>query len=274
MTNLMEKEYSDFMTDIQHSFQLTQTLMKMPHYSRFKEEELFGIIEAAKAYNVDLRQALSGGFHYIKGKVEMSAHLMSSIIRKHGHSFVQDEKSNDTICILHGKRGDTGDTWTSSFTIKEAEEAGLMNNHVWKHFRKDMLFARTIKRLSNCLYSDLFRNVLGEGELSLDPNIPDVPNILYTETATPSLEKKELPTKISNEEIADLESLIGNDDNYRQKVLCFLENNNLGRSFHDMSKEIYDKVCVRALKNKQEREKVIQDTCQQDEINQMAMGDS
>jgi hypothetical protein len=46
-----------------------------------------------------------------------------------------------------------------------------------------------------------------------------------------------------------------------------------------MPKEIYDKVYARALKNKQEHEKVIQDTCQQDGIqqdgiNQMAMGDS
>lgn len=274
MTHLIPREAS-FLgeADIQNTRQLCQMLMQTPYYAKMGLEGAFAIVETAKSLNIDLRLALGGGLYYVKGKVEMSARLMNSLIRSQKHSITQDKKSNDTVCILHGKRADNGDTWTESFSIEEAKRAGLVNNMVWKNFTKDMLFARALSRLARQLFPDVIGNVYIEGEISFDSNIA------AKEAASPSMQNKKLPTKISNEEIAALESLIGNDDNYRQKVLSFLENNNLGCSFQDMPKEIYDKVYARALKNKQEHEKVIQDTCQQDGIqqdgiNQMAMGDS
>lgn len=274
MTHLIPREAS-FLgeADIQNTRQLCQMLMQTPYYAKMGIEGAFAIVETAKSLNIDLRLALGGGLYYVKGKVEMSARLMNSLIRSQKHSITQDKRSNDTVCILHGKRADNGDTWTESFSIEEAKRAGLVNNMVWKNFTKDMLFARALSRLARQLFPDVIGNAYVEGEISFDSNIFDS-NIAAKEAASPSMQNKKLPTNLSNEEIAALESLIGNDDNYRQKVLCFLENNNLGRSFQDMPKEIYDKVYARALKNKQEREKVIQDTCQQGEVNQMAMGDS
>jgi hypothetical protein len=101
----------------------------------------------------------------------MSARMMNSRIREKKHSITKDRKSDDEICILHGKRADNGDTWTESFSIQDAQKAGLDKNLVWRNFARDMLFARALSRLARQLFPDVIGNVYVEGEISLDPNI-------------------------------------------------------------------------------------------------------
>ncbi|MDQ1280048.1 MAG: hypothetical protein QG670_1310 [Thermoproteota archaeon] len=239
---------SAVMSELQNSHQLCQMLMKTPHYAKMGAEGIFAIVETAKSLNVDPRQALGGGLYYVKGKVEMSARMMNSLIRAQHHSITRDRKSDDTICILHGKRADNGDTWTESFSLEDAKRAGLTNSPVWKNFTRDMLFARALSRLARQLFPDIIGNVYVEGEISLDPNIRSTAEPAYVE-AQPEPKAGVLPA-----EAQELDEIIGEDEEYRQSVLKFLVKNCGVNAFNEMPRDIYEKVKVRALKNQKDRE--------------------
>lgn len=142
-------------------------LMKMPHFQKMGKEGIFAIIAKAKSLNVDPLDALNGGLYFVQGKVEMSSNMMNQLIRLCGHSVSKDPKSDDTKCILHGKRKDTGDIWSESFSIDEAKRAGIYKEAgPWGKYPRDMLFARALSRLARQLFADVIKGCYVEGEIS------------------------------------------------------------------------------------------------------------
>lgn len=267
---LVKNTASNVMSELQNTHQLCQMLMKTPHYAKMGPEGVFAIVETAKSLDIDPRQALSGGLYYVKGKVEMSARMMNSLIRAQKHSITRDRKSDDTICILHGKRADNGDTWTESFSMQDAQRAGLANSPVWKNFARDMLFARALSRLARQLFPDIIGNVYVEGEISLDPNI-----VSRASEATYEEEPKQIEVSkgVTPQEAESLDSIIGDDEEYRQSVLKFLVKNCNAKTLYEMPRDIYEKVLARALKNQKDREEkrnmYAEELNQYGEINQM-----
>lgn len=121
--------------EIQETRLLVESLLKTKHYQRLSPEGIFAIILKAKAININPLDALNGGMYYVQGKVELSAFMMTQLIRQAGHSIIKDEQSNDLMCILHGKRKDTGDSWTETFSIDDAKRRWISFS-----FRDDMHF--------------------------------------------------------------------------------------------------------------------------------------
>jgi hypothetical protein len=197
-------------------------LMRTPHYAKLGNEGIFAIVSAANSLGIDPLTALDGGLYYVKGKVEMSARLMNSIIRSQKHSITKDKKSDDTICILHGKRSDNGDTWTESFSWVEAVKAGLDKNPVWKNYTRDMLFARALSRLARQLFPDIIGNVYVEGEIAFDPNIQEK-NTLQM----PIISEEENKSILNDEQYTNLINAINVNSQYKMKVEEFLEKQNI-----------------------------------------------
>lgn len=124
------------------------------------------IMLSAREMNIPPMQALNGGLNIINGKVEISARIMSGLIRRAKHRIVVTE-CTDTLCVLQGKRGDTGDTLTTSFSLAEAHKAGLVKaGGGWIKFPKDMCFARALSRLARQLFSDVVGMGYVEGEIN------------------------------------------------------------------------------------------------------------
>jgi hypothetical protein len=68
---------------------------------------------------------------------------MSGLIKR---SKVYDyvvKKLDDTECVVAIMKGEV-EVGQSSFTMKDAAKAGLVNKEVWKAYTKNMLFARAI----------------------------------------------------------------------------------------------------------------------------------
>lgn len=241
------------MVDFDKTRKLCDMLMATPHYQKMGEEGIFAIIENAKDLGVPVRKALNGGMYFVQGKVEMTARLMSSLIRAQGHSVTIDKNSNDKICIVHGKRKDSGDTCTATFTIEEAARAGLANRGPWKTFPSDMLFARAISRLGRRLFSDIIGNCYVEGEISLDPNIKgstiEIPISPIAKQVTVS-EAEDSP--ISDSEIAILNGFLDQLPEYREKVDQLLEGNNL-KYYSEMKRATYDHIIRSAQKQLKEK---------------------
>jgi hypothetical protein len=131
-----------------------------------KESAIMMIMLAAREYGIGPAQALNGGLHIIEGKVELSARVMSALIRRSKHT-LQILESTDQICKIKGTRCDTGETHTVTFTIEMAQKAGLIKEKGgWKRTPEDMLYARCVSRLARQLFSDVIGIGYIEGEIS------------------------------------------------------------------------------------------------------------
>ena len=131
-----------------------------------KEAGVMMIILAAREYGIPPCQALNKGLQIIEGNVELSARMMSALIRRGKHS-IQVLENTDTKCTVKGKRRDNGDELTVTYTIDMAQKAGLIKEKgSWKKNPEDMLFARAISRLSRQLFSDVVGIGYIEGEIS------------------------------------------------------------------------------------------------------------
>lgn len=123
------------------------------------------IMLSARELGIPPMQALNGGINIIQGKVEISARMMNALIRKAGHQIITKE-CTDTSCTLLGVRWDTGETHTTSFTMADAQKAGLIKSGGgWTKFPKDMCFARALSRLARQLFSDVIGIGYVEGEI-------------------------------------------------------------------------------------------------------------
>ena len=153
-------------------------LLQTRHYAKMGEEGIHAIISKAKTLGIHPFQALNGGFYCIHGKVGMSTEMMNALIRKNGHSVTKDPKSNDEQVILHGKRADTGDTWTCTFSKKDAITAQLWNTATWKKYPEIMLYNRCMSMLFRQLFPDLSLGAgYGENELQEITKTGDYSNL-------------------------------------------------------------------------------------------------
>lgn len=123
------------------------------------------IMLAAREMGISPMAALNGGLNIINGKVEISARMMSALIRRAGHSLETKEETDESVTV-RGKRSDNGNEQTVTFTIKDAQKAGLVKaGGGWTKFPKDMLFARALSRLARQLFSDVIGIGYVEGEI-------------------------------------------------------------------------------------------------------------
>jgi len=154
-----------------HELTVYNTMAKQAVQSKFyrrlgDENAVMMIMLSARELGIPAMQALNGGLHMIEGKVEISARMMSALIRKAGHS-LQIKRSDEEECCLVGKRADNGDTATVSFSIEQARKAGLIKSGGgWVKWAEDMLFARALSRLARQLFSDVVGVGYVEGEIS------------------------------------------------------------------------------------------------------------
>jgi len=234
----------NYLTDLTATHELCALLMKTPHYAKMGSEGIFAVVETAKSLGIDPRIALGGGLYYARGKVEMSARAMGALIRKHKHSITKDSKSTETVCILHGRRADNGDCWTASFSMAEAQKAGLTKNQTWQMYAQDMLYARALTRLARQLFPDIIGNVYIDGEIEIDNSFKNVdepakePKIISKEQAEALLklfnqltpdQQEETLNKSKIESLNDLTAdRFDGAKNYIIKLLMNKEQDNAG----------------------------------------------
>ena len=243
---------------------MCQMLLQSPHYKKMGADGIFAIVEKARSIGISPTAALNGGMYYLKGKVEMSAAMMNQLIRKEKHSISKDRKSNDTICILHGKRADNGDTWTESFSIDDAITAGIYKDDgVWKKYPKDMLFARTLSRLARQLFPDVIHGCYVSGEISDAPplysNETSIETIPDKVSDAPPLYSKEttiktIPDGISDIEADELDKLIGEDCILRKRSMDYIFREFGTETLADMPREAYKAIFTAAQKRFNERQ--------------------
>jgi len=231
------------LADVEKTQKLCSMLMRTKHYAALGEVGIFAVVQKAKSIGINPLDALNGAMYFVQGKVELTANTMNYLIRAAGHSISKDTKSDKTICILHGKRADNGDTWTCSFSIEDARKAGIFRNQ-WEKYTEDMLFARALSRLARQLFPDVIKGCYVEGEIR--DSVPfDAPVNSIDIKSEPKVEAPKIDT-ISEDQVNQLESLIGEDTEFRNQVLSFLKITEIDQ----IPVNLFDRIVKRAIERK------------------------
>lgn len=137
-----------------------------------KDSAIMMIILSGREYGIGPAQALNGGLQIIEGKVELSARMMSALIRRAGHKLKIEE--GDDYCKITGTRKDTGEKHEVKYTLEMAQRAGLVKEKgSWKKHQEDMLFNRALSRIARRLFSDVIGIGYIQGEISDSRGVSD-----------------------------------------------------------------------------------------------------
>lgn len=146
-------------------------------------EQAVAIMLKGRELGIPPMQALSH-IHIINGKPTMSAELMlAQIMRLHPRTKISYPKRSGEICEVKVQR-DGSEPSVFSFSIADAQAAGLMSNPTWKKYPRAMLHARAVSEMARSLFPDAISGVSytpEEMNANVDEN-GEVIDVTVTET--------------------------------------------------------------------------------------------
>lgn len=104
------------------------------------------------AFGWDVMTAMRNG-HVIERKYSLGAEAMAALVRKAGHQI--SGETSPTGAKVTGKRRDTGETMTVSFSLDDAARAKLTGKDNWQKYPQAMCWARAISMLCRMLFPDV-----------------------------------------------------------------------------------------------------------------------
>jgi len=116
---------------------------------------------AGIAFGWDLMTSLRN-YHVIEGTASLRPEAMLGLVRRAGHSVTLSLEDGDAgrQAVAKGKRADTGDEHTATFSEADAKRAGLAGKKNWQTYLDSMLTWRSVSALCRVLFPDV---VLGAG---------------------------------------------------------------------------------------------------------------
>lgn len=132
-------------------------------------EQAVAIMLKGRELNVPPMYALSN-IVVVQGKPSCSAELMLALVqREHGLDAMWVEESTNDRCTVSYRAGKGTKSYT--FTIKDAEQAGLFKNAVWKSYPAAMLRARCISAVARMAFPGAIGGMYTPGELGDDVTV-------------------------------------------------------------------------------------------------------
>jgi len=154
----------------------------------------------------DVLTAMRNG-HVIEGTWAMKPEAMVGLVRQAGHSLTA-EVSDDKATVT-GTRADNGDTFTYTFTVADAEQAGLCKivdgkpkarsssgkALPWEQYPKVMCYWRAAAMVCRLLFGDITAGVHSAEELAM---VGADGEIIEAEIASPTREREPEPLSEEN----------------------------------------------------------------------------
>ena len=120
------------------------------------------------------------GISIVKGKPVMSANLMAACLKRNEKYDYRITQHTDQECEIEFFEGEKS-VGKSSFTMAEAQKAGLASKDNWRNYPKNMLFARALSNGVKWYASDIFlcapmytEDELGEATTPQQPEVVQV----------------------------------------------------------------------------------------------------
>lgn len=144
----------------------------VPAALRGKPEAVLACMLAGHEVGISPMQALSK-IHVIDGRPAMAAELMRAIVLREGHD-LWIEESSSTRCIVGGKRKGSDRETRVTFTIDDAQRAGLKGRKNWQAYPVAMLLARATAGLCRAIFPDVLAGISYTVEELEDGDVLDV----------------------------------------------------------------------------------------------------
>ena len=97
--------------------------------------------------------------YIVNGKVALQAKAIGALIKKNAKYDFKVEKLDDTECTIafyQIEGGNKVELGKSTFTIKDAAKAGIVNKDVWKNYPRNLLYARALTNGARWYAADAF----------------------------------------------------------------------------------------------------------------------
>lgn len=120
---------------------------------RGRPDDAFAAMLAGREAGLAPMQSLAS-IHVIDGKPSFSPELMRALVARAGHRLDVLE-ATDQCCTLAGVRADTGAGAQVTWTISDAQRAGLAGRGSWAKYPRAMLSARATSELCRLLWPDI-----------------------------------------------------------------------------------------------------------------------
>lgn len=92
--------------------------------------------------------------HVIDGRPAAAPELMRALVNRAGHRFDVVEATTDRVTVS-GERRDTGAKATVTWSMQDAQRAGLAGKGAWKTYPRAMLLARATSELCRMIFADV-----------------------------------------------------------------------------------------------------------------------
>jgi hypothetical protein len=121
--------------------------------------QAFAKIMLGRSLGLGPMQAMTG-IHIVEGKPQLAATTLAGFVRQHPDYDYQVAQHDDKTCEIFFYGADSRELGTSSFTLDEAKQAGLVKpKSAWEKYPKNMLFARAMSNGVRWYCPDLFGGV-------------------------------------------------------------------------------------------------------------------
>lgn len=138
------------------------------------------IIQKGRELDIPPMYALSNIIH-IQGKPSANSELMLALIyRDHGDASIGFQESTNDHCTIAYRRRGWAQPGLFTFTIQDAETAGLLKNPTWRSYPAAMLRARAISAVARMAFPDTIGGMYTPEELGAtvdaDGDVIDIPS--------------------------------------------------------------------------------------------------
>lgn len=116
----------------------------------------------------------------IQGRPALSPEGQRALVQRAGHRIAPKEMTGER-CTMWGRRADTGDELAVTWTLEQAQRAGLAGKGAWRTYPEAMLLARATSALCRALFADVISGIgsytaeeLGHDPAHADPGDVEV----------------------------------------------------------------------------------------------------
>ena len=153
----------------------------LPESYRQKPSNLLWAMELADALDVSLAQAITG-ITVIQGKPTMSAEMMRALVLRAGHRFTVTEMTDKAVTVTVARKEWPDDVQQFTFSMADAQHAGLAKSATYQKHPKAMLLARATSMACRAVFPDV---VSGMGYVPEELGHDDAPKRVDTARLTP-----------------------------------------------------------------------------------------
>lgn len=139
-------------------------------------EKALAVLICGRELGIPPMQAIRG-IHVVQGKPSLSAELMLALAYQNIPGFrFRVDASNEQLCKVTAQRPGA-EAVTISFSMSDAQRAGLTGKDSWKKYPGPLLRARATSAVLRIVAPDAIRGIYTPGELGRDERDVEIDNL-------------------------------------------------------------------------------------------------